>query len=99
MKAVPSLPRFMSININLDIWVPLHHYPTNFQILSGQWCQIADISLISGVHSGSVRKGVPKSHEHPPQGGEALGPIKAMGCWPWSHKFPLSAVAEPGGCS
>jgi len=27
-----------------------------------------------------VRKGVPKSHEHPLQGGEALGPIKAIGC-------------------
>jgi hypothetical protein len=61
MKAVPSLPRFMSTNINLDIWVPLHHYPTNFQILPGQWCQIADISLISGVHSGSVLPSILRS--------------------------------------
>jgi hypothetical protein len=61
MKAVPSLPRFMSTNINLDIWVPLHHYPTNFQILPGQWCQIADISLISGVHSGSVPPSILRS--------------------------------------
>ena len=35
----------------------------------------------------------------PLQGGEAFGPIKAIGYWALPHKFPLPAVAEPGGCS
>jgi hypothetical protein len=46
-----------------------------------------------------VRKGVDRSHEHPPQGGEALAPIKAIGFLALPHKFPHPAVAEPGGCS